>query len=81
MSVGRRSIDAEKAVRLWGVGLASSCVLLGMLLFWRGRIVGGSYQQKRPSRMIPTPPNTVTKKQIAALLIQKSKHKQESSEK
>ncbi|KAG0590800.1 hypothetical protein KC19_1G127700 [Ceratodon purpureus] len=74
---GRRHIHLSDALTFWGLGLATSCLLVGTMLYW-GRI--GSHNpmgshQKRPSRVIEAQQNAVTKKQIAALLIHKTKQK------
>lgn len=77
VSTGRRRILLSNAFTLWGLGLATSCLLVGIMLYW-GRIGfhnPTSLDKKRPSRVIDPQHNAVTKKQIAALLIHKTKQK------
>jgi hypothetical protein len=68
----------QTAVTVWGLGLATGCVLFGAILLWgRMEIAHGSYAMKGPSRVVEPSPNAVKRERIAALLLQKSKRQQE----
>ncbi len=68
----------QTAVTVWGLGLATGCVLFGAILLWgRMEIAHGSYAMKGPSREVEPSPDAVKRERIAALLLQKSKRQQE----
>ncbi|CAM6014346.1 unnamed protein product [Sphagnum balticum] len=68
----------QTAVTVWGLGLATGCVLFGAILLWgRMEIAHGSYAMKGPSRVVEPSPDAVKRERIAALLLQKSKRRQE----
>jgi hypothetical protein len=68
----------QTAVTVWGLGLATGCVLFGAILLWgRMEIAHGSYAMKGPSRVVEPSPDAVKRERIAALLLQKSKRQQE----